>query len=391
MPILLQINITANWGSTGKIAESIGKAAIINGWESYIAYGRRCNPSMSHLIKVGTTMDSYIHYVYNRLFDKEGLSSEAATKTLVEQIDKIKPNIVQLHNIHDHFLNYNILFEYLNQTDIKIVWTFHDCWAFTGHCYHFVNIGCEKWKYECHHCEMRNRFVDRSKKNFALKKSLFTSNPNLTIVPCSEWMADLVKESFFKDVPIQVIHNGVDLNTFKINSNTKTKTKKFRIIAVSNVWLPYKGINDIFKLRELLTDDYEIMMIGLTEKQIKNLPIGIQGIQRTQNIQELVRYYNESDVLINPTYADTFPTVNIEALACGIPVITYRTGGSPEAIDEKTGIVVEQGDINAMAEAIMQMKKNPFSPKDCRKKAETCYDANKCFGNYMKLYENLLL
>ncbi|EOA51798.1 glycosyltransferase [Bacteroides salyersiae] len=393
MPTLIQINVTANWGSTGKIAEAIGRSVMKKGWKSYIAYGRMMNPSESQLIKVGEKMDSYIHFAYNRLLDMEGRGSVRATKTLVRQIVEIKPDVVQLHNIHDHFLNYRILFEYLNQTDIQVVWTFHDCWAFTGHCYHFVQQDCMKWKKECGKCVQRNRFVDRSRENFLLKKGLFDGCKNLTIVPCSEWMGNFVKESFLKEKHVEVIHNGVDLTVFKhsVTAVKKSKVGKFRIIAVSNVWLPYKGELDIYKLSEMLPlDEFEITMVGLSIDQVKNLPVGICGIQRTQNVQELVQLYSESDVLINPTYADTFPTVNLEALACGTPVITYRTGGSPEAIDEKTGVVVEQGNVESLANAIHQMKEYPLSSEDCRKRAEECFDKDKCFEKYIELYNDLL-
>ncbi len=393
MPKLIQVNVTANWGSTGKIAEAIGRSAIKNGWESYIAYGRMMNTSESHLIKVGTKMDNYIHLAYNRLLDMEGRSSVRSTKALVRKIAEIKPDVVQLHNIHDHFLNYRILFGYLNQTDIQVVWTFHDCWAFTGHCYHFVQQGCMKWKEECNKCVQRNRFVDRSRENFLLKKCLFDGCKNLTIVPCSEWMGDFVKESFLKEKYVTVIHNGVDLSIFRPSAATVKgdRVGKFRIIAVSNVWLPYKGEQDIYKLSEMLSqDEFEITMVGLSTEQVKNLPAGICGIQRTQNVQELVRLYSEADVLINPTYADTFPTVNLEALACGTPVITYRTGGSPEAIDGKTGIVIEQGNVEALANAIHYMREHPLLSEDCRMRAEEYFDKDKCFEKYVELYNDLL-
>lgn len=393
MPKLLQINVTANWGSTGKIAESIGLAAMNNRWESYIAYGRYSNPSKSNLIKVGTALDTYLHYGEQRLRDNEGLSSRRATRLLINKIEDIKPDIVQLHNIHDHYLNYKILFEYLNQTDIKVVWTFHDCWAFTGHCMHFVTKNCDRWKFGCHDCLMKGEYpksiMDNSSRNWALKRSLFSQNINLTIAACSQWIADFVKESFLGDKKIVVMHNGVDLNTFCLTSKEKI-SKKFRILGVSSVWPKAKGIYDIFKLREILPmEEYEIMMVGLDQKQMKSLPAGIIGIERTQNVQELVQLYNEADVLINPTYADTFPTVNLEALACGTPVITYKTGGSPEAIDEKTGVVIEQGDFKALAEAIKKMKDNPLSSMDCRKRAEENFDKDKCFEKYIMLYNQL--
>lgn len=389
MPTLLQLNCTANWGSTGKIAEQIGLKTKVAGWDCYMACGRSSNPSQLQVIKVGNKPTVLWHYAENRLLDNEGRASRLATQSLVKKIKEIKPDVVQLHNIHDHWLNYQILFEYLNTTNIPVVWTFHDCWAFTGHCYHFVESGCEKWKTECGDCPMRNKICDRSRENFLLKKTLFSANNNLTIVPCSEWMAGFVRESFLKDKRILVIHNGVDLNVFK-SSTENNPEGKFRILAVSNVWPKSKGLADIVKLRGMLSSEYEITVVGLNEKQVESLPVGITGIQRTQNVQELVDLYSGSDVLINTTYADTFPTVNLEALACGTPVITYRTGGSPEAVDSKTGVVIEQGDVTALANAIMQMREKPLSSVDCRKHAEEHFDKDKCFEKYVELYRELL-
>lgn len=391
MPILLQINVTANWGSTGKIADSIGLAAINKGWESYIAYGRYCNHSKSKLIRVGSKLDTYIHYGLQKLFDNEGLNSRSATNKLIKHIKEIKPDVVQLHNIHDHYLNYKILYEYLNQTDINVVWTFHDCWAFTGHCFHFVEADCVKWRTECGYCPFRNCYKDGSKSNFNLKKRLFTANKNLTIVPVSKWMESFVKESFLKDKYMKVIKNGVDLKVYKtVVCDNLHDTSIFKVLAVSNVWHKRKGLYDVFKLREKLPVDYEIIMVGLSAEQIISLPNGIKGIERTQNVQELVALYSEADVLINPTYADTYPTVNLEALACGTPVITYKTGGSPESVDDKTGIVISQGDVDALAEAVQKMRSQPISSDACRRRAVENFDKDKCFEKYIELYNELL-
>ena len=386
---LLQINVTANWGSTGKIAEQIGICAMSNGWKSYIAYGRMMNPSQLHLIKVGSKINTYIHYASNLFLDKEGLSSTYATKKLINVIKTIEPDVIQLHNIHDHWLNYEVLFNYLNNSKIKVFWTFHDCWAFTGHCHHFVDINCTKWIKGCSNCPKRNFFADRSFINYNLKKQLFTNCLNLTIIPVSNWMENFVSLSFLKNKPRITIHNGIDLSVFKPNSDVEKSTSIFNIIAVSSVWTKSKGIDDIFKLRELLSSEYHITIVGLNEKQISNLPKGINGIQRTQNLEALVKLYSTSDVFINPTYADTFPTVNLEALACGTPVITYKTGGSPEAVDEKTGIVVEQGNVNALADAIVKIRKHPLSSKDCRMRAIERFDKDMCFNKYIQLYERV--
>lgn len=395
MPTLLQINITANWGSTGKIAEAIGRVAIAHGWDSYIAFGRWNNPSESHLIKVGKRWDKYLHFAEQRIRDNEGLCSRSATKRLIQQIEDIKPNVVQLHNIHDHYLNYELLFEYLNHSSIKVVWTFHDCWAFTGHCFHFVTMDCKRWMSGCHNCPMRSilpkTLFDRSKENYQLKKNLFCDSENLTIVSVSDWMAGFVKQSFLKDKRIEVIKNGVDLTIFR-PVNVITDDNTYGILAVSSVWNKDKGLNDIYKLRDLLPSSYMITVVGVSQKQISKFPRGILGIQRTQDVEALVNLYSNANVLINPTYADTFPTVNIESLACGTPVVTYRTGGSPEAVSPSTGVVVEQGDIFAMAEAIKNICDADRAQYmiDCRKSAEDNYDKDKCFKKYIELYEVLI-
>lgn len=216
MPKLLQLNATANWGSTGKIAEGIGQAAMARGWESYIAYGRSSNPSASQLIKVGETRDVYLHYAKNRLFDAEGLGSKRATKKLIEKIEKLNPDIIHLHNIHDHWLNYPILFEYLASIDTPIVWTFHDCWAFTGGCYHFVEQNCYQWQSKCEKCPFPKKFLRREAKNFLRKTSAIQNLKNrLLIVTVSSWLNDLVSESQLKDLRHDFIYNGVDTSIFK--------------------------------------------------------------------------------------------------------------------------------------------------------------------------------
>lgn len=394
MPTLLAINECLNL-STGNIAQGCIDVAVKNGWTCYFAYSSR-EPSIlskAKLISVGSKWNAYLHYLESLIFDREGLSSRSATKKLIDKIKNIRPDIVHLHNIHDHWLNYQMLFEYLNSTNIKIIWTFHDCWAFTGHCFHFVTKGCERWKTGCYDCllqrEYPKSYIDRSKKNYRLKKELFTANKNLTIVACSEWMADLVRLSFFKDNRIEVINNGIDLDVFK-PCVSKPNDGKNRVLAVSNVWNKEKGYNDILKLRELLPSKFEITIVGLTQEQLIKLPYGITGIIHTQNVQELVDLYSSSDVLINPTYADTFPTINIEALACCTPVVTYRTGGSPEIIDNKTGLVVSQGDVKNMAESIIYLKNNPLKSVDCRKRAEEKYDKNKNYKKYIELYKELI-
>lgn len=397
---LLQIDSCLNMLSTGRITESIGRLAIGRGWDCYIVHGARyarqgsCMKTIPSVSKTG----EYIHFAESLLFDNHGLASRAATRRVVEKIKEIKPDVVQLHCVHGYYLNYKILFEYLNTTNIPVVWTFHDCWAFTGHCAHFVTAGCEKWKTGCYDCPLKGDYpkslVDRSKRNYALKKELFSNNNNLHIVPVSDWMAGFVCHSFLKDKEVKVIKNGVDLNVFK--PTPREKKEKIRILGVSGIWNKDKGLYDFYRLRELLDySKYEIILVGLSEDQAKELPEGIVGIERTNSVDELVKLYSSSDVFVNPTYADTFPTVNLESLACGTPVVTYKTGGSPEAITPETGWVVEQGDIEGIAAIVKSLEQRTereiiAQRKACRDRAEQEFDKNKCFEEYLHIYGSLL-
>lgn len=397
MPKLLQINVTANWGSTGKIAEQIGLCAQSHGWKSYIAHGRMMNPSKNELIKIGNTFDVYEHYAEARLLDNEGLASRRATKRLLRRIDEIKPDIVHLHNIHDHYLNYPMLFKYLAEKNIPVVWTQHDQWGTTGHCCYNL-VDCERWKKECHDCPMSEWYsIDRSRRNFRLKKQLMEDIPSLTIVPVSEWLGENIRQSHLKNRPVQVIHNGIDIKTFSpqpTNAHDRygiDKQKKI-ILGVAALWDARKGLNDFCELaKRLYAGKYAIVIVGQRTKDIKHTENGCQMlfVDRTQNALELAQLYSSAAVFVNPTYQDNYPTTNLEAIACGTPVITYRTGGSPEAVDENTGAVVEQGDIDGLVSAIERLANGDYKDA-CRKKAEREFDNSKCFNPYIKLYNKLL-
>lgn len=402
MKTLLQINTVVNSGSTGRIAEEIGQTAIKGGWESYIAYGRNERPSNSELIKIGNKWDIRMHGIQTRLFDYHGLSSKSATKELMKKIKNIKPDIIHLHNLHGYYLNIEVLFQYLNTAKIPVVWTFHDCWPITGHCVHFTYIGCDKWKSQCFSCPQKTTYpasflLDRSEENFNLKKGLFNSLPNLTLIPVSNWLGGILRESFLKKYPIKVINNGINTDVFKpISSNSfrvrNNLENKFILLGVASVWSPRKGFKDFIELSKRLDNDYQIVLVGLKRKQIGQLSENIIGIEKTENVEELADIYASCDVFINPTYEDNFPTTNLESISCGTPVITYKTGGSPESIDKSTGIVVEQGDINGLLDAINQIKENgkQFYTDACVKRAQRLYRKEDRYLEYLELYESLL-
>lgn len=408
MKKLFQIGSSCNYGAPGKIAEQIGLLAQTHGWEVYMAHGNKYkNPSELITYQTVTPFQEHIHEVVSLLLDKHGLSSTKQTERLVEKIDAVKPDIVHLHNIHGYFLNYQVLFEYLQHTDIPIVWTLHDCWPFTGHCSYFDIIGCNKWKISCNHCPglnvyPRSLFIDRSKENYELKKDLFSLVANrLTLVPVSDWLAGFAKESFIAGANIKTIHNGIDIDTFSPCRAEELKKKhkinsEIIILGVASPWVPRKGLNDWLKLYEMLPKDKcKLMMIGLSERQLKALPKGMVGIGHTNNAKELAQYYSMADLYLNTTYEDNFPTVNLEALACGTPVITYKTGGSPEAVTPETGWVVEQGNLEAVVNIVYNIMSRDHKVKKaqrmkCRERAVSEFDKNKAFSVYIELYDELI-
>ena len=413
MKTVVQINSVANCGSTGRIAEQIGLLAKAQGWRSIMVHGapRFSNNSSLETIQCVTPLGERINAIQSRLFDNHGLSGANATRHVVRLIEESHPDIVHLHNIHGYHINYKILFEYLQYADCKVVWTLHDCWVFTGHCAYFDLAGCEKWKTQCKHCSQKRDYpasygLNRAAENYRIKRQLFTSlGDRLTLVPVSNWLADLIGESFLKGTHVNTIHNGIDINAFHqieqkrslaILENYKIQYREVEnkkiVLGCASGWGKRKGYNDFKKIRELLpADQYAIMMVGLNEKQLEEMSShGIIGIARTNSVGDLAALYSLADVFINPTYEDNYPTTNLEALACGTPVITYRTGGSPEAIDDKTGVVIAQGDVAALAEAIKQMMSNPLSSTACRQRAERLFDKDKCFERYVELYEDLL-
>jgi len=400
---LFQINTVVNSGSTGRIAEEIGQKAMSLGWKSYIAYGRGPGNSKSELIKIGNKLEQAIHGIKTRVFDAHGFGSYSATKQLVERIKQIKPDIIHLHNVHGYYLNLIVLFDFLKESKIPTVWTLHDCWAFTGHCTYFDFAGCAKWKTKCYKCPQKNEyptsiFFDRSSKNHKIKKQLFTSLPNLTIVPVSKWLSGITEQSFLNKYPTQIINNGINTDVFKPPASTVLHEKfgldnQFILLGVASVWSPRKGLRDFIQLSQLLDSFFQIILVGLNKQQIKSLPSSIIAIERTESVSELSTIYAGSDIFINPTYEDNFPTTNLEALACGTPVITYRTGGSPEAIDDKTGIVVEKGNIQELIQAIKSIKVNGKASysKACRERAEKLYNKEDRFNDYISLYNSLII
>lgn len=402
---LLQISAAVNTTGPGRIAEEIGCRAIAAGFDSYIAFGRIARESHSSVIKIGSKWSVRRHGLASRIFDAHGFASRQATRKLIDQIEEIKPDVILLHNLHGYYLNIDILLTFLKDKDIPLFWTLHDCWLFTGHCTYFDAYECDKWKTHCEHCPNRmgypkSLFLDRSKRNYDKKKSLLKALRNVTFIPVCQWMGRVVNESFMKDTPQRVIYNGVNIEVFRPQNAVMKEMMRSKygipdkpiIMGVASIWDKRKGLEDFEWLKNRLPNDYQIVLIGLTSGQAMRLSGGIICIPRTENVQELAALYSLANVFVNPTYVDNFPTTNIEALACGTPVITYNTGGSPEAIDENTGVLVPKGDKEALIQAIIQVMtcQNRYSSEDCRRRAVEHFNQDDRYGDYIALFNQAI-
>lgn len=403
MAKLLLVNTAINSTSTGRIAEEIGRCAQKAGYEVFAGYGFKNNSSALQTIKIGSKTDHYLHALLTRLTDRHGFGSAGATKEFISRLNTIDPDIINLHNIHGYYLNIRLMADWLKRHNRPVVWTFHDCWPFTGHCAYFDAVGCNRWMTGCRDCPNRRaypsaRFYDNSRNNFIRKKELFNSIPQLTVVVPCQWMSDNVGRSFLSDKRTIVIYNGVNTDIFRPALSDSTERLKRSlllegkrvILGVASVWDKRKGLDDFKKMASLLRHDERIVLIGLDRKQIASLPDNIIGISRTENTARLAEFYSMADVFINPTYVDNFPTTNIEALACGTPVVTYDTGGSPEAVSPTTGAVVSKGDVAGAIENGRRLwAENPVD--ECRRRAVDNFDSRDRFNDYVKLFNQLCI
>lgn len=404
---VLQINTRYyNGGSTGRITYDLKKVMEAHGIESYVAFGYGYEPKDDEketVYRIESDRELLVSKLWTKATGHHGFNNKAETKRLLKWIDSIKPDIIHMHNIHNHYVNVRMLLEYIAEKQIPCVLTMHDCWTFTGHCAYFDYSGCDKWKTGCNHCPSLRDYpktfalTDPSSWNYEHKRKLFAPL-KITFVSPSQWLCDLQRQSFLKDKPCEVINNGVDVSVFRpVESNVREEYgigNRKMILAVAGGLAPRKGRDYLLELPTLLNEDEVLVLVGLQKGQEALLPNTpkVIGIQRTKTSDELVGLYSEADVFINPTLEDNFPTTNIEALACGTPVVTFRTGGSVECVTSETGLVVEQGDMNGLLAAIRSILANgkEHYREACRKKAESDYNKDIQYMKYVELYEYIL-
>lgn len=396
---IIEINL-GNFSSTGNIIKGIKEKAQSAGQKCYLAFPDTTFNSAIEKedLLIGSYFYSKLTAYTEVVTGCQGCFSTLATLGLLHKLNRIKPTVINIHNIHGSYINLPLLFRYIKKQNIPVVWTLHDCWAFTGHCPYFDMVGCNKWNTGCHDCpqyrEYPKSLFDNSEIMYKLKKKWFTGVENMTLVTPSEWLAGLVKQSFLKDYPVKVINNGIDLEIFKPTPSDFRKKydvgNKNIILGVAFGWGKRKGLDVFIELaNRLYKEEYQIVLVGTDDAVDKQLPDNIISIHRTNNQSELAEIYTAADVFVNPTREEVLGMVNIEANACGTPVVTFNTGGSPECIDNTSGSVVEKDDIDAMESEIIRIcDTKPYSSEACVERAKN-FDKNARFQEYIDLYEEL--
>ena len=404
MPKLLQLNASVGRGSTGQIAETIAELATARGWKCYIAHGARyVGESQMETYQVSNKICEILHYVKSVLMDAQGLGSVRATKRLVKWIKDIRPDVIHIHNLHGCWVNYEILFKFLNMSNIPIVWTLHDCWSITGHCAMFTSAFCNKWKTECIACPHlewypKSIFLDRAQKNYHRKRELFTLSPKLHVVSVSNWLNSIVEQSYLKNMPHTVIPNGVDTQVFYPRMGTVSLTRekyglgdKIVVLSVADKWNEGIGFSDIPKLRKLLDERFVIIVVGVTEAQKDSLPDGVIGVLHTNSRDELAELYTAADISFTPQTVATFGLVSAESMACGTPAVVYAAAAA-EVIGNND-YVVPARDIQQLASTIIKFATEGGKEKysaSCVRRVQQNYDKLTNYNKYIDLYNSMI-
>lgn len=397
---VLEINSVCGIRSTGRICTDLADVLIENGHECRIAYARETAPEkyQNLVYRIGIPVDYQLHVLESRLFGNTAFYSGNATKTLLKKLDAYRPDLIHLHNLHGYYLHIGLLFKYIKEKKIPVVWTLHDCWAFTGHCVHFTAQQCDKWKTGCQSCSWTSQYPKciwryDTQRYFERKKTTFLGVDKLTLVTPSQWLADLTRESFLKGYPVKVINNGIDLQSFRPTESAFKRDygieDKCVIMGAATSWSKRKGLEDFLSLSNMIDDRYRIVLVGLSEKQTQGFPDNVIAIPITNDLKKLAEIYTAADVFANLSYQETMGLVTVEAAACGTPAVVYNQTAVPEMVDDSCGIVVPAGDIAAVEAAIRQIDQNRlFSSESCIAHAQR-YEKRKQYEEYLRVYETM--
>ncbi len=399
---IMHINATYNVGSTGVIVNDLHTLSSENGIDSYVSYSSsdKTADEIKNGYIIGNKLSKKLHALFCRIGGKQAYFSKRATKKLIRHIKTVNPDVVHLHNLHSNYIHLNNLLEYLAKENVNTVITLHDCWFYTGGCFHYTADKCSKWLNSCGDCPKRLKdtpayFKDNSAKILADRKKYLGAIKNLTVVGVSQWIADEAERTFFKDKKVCTIYNGVDTDFFTPTSSDFREKyglqNKFVILGAANKWLSPINAETLKMVTEKLSDDCVLVIIGCTEKQKSGLPDNVLPLGYISDRDELRKMYSMADVFANCTREESLSLINVEAQSCGTPVVTYRNTGAQETVDNKCGFSVESGNAEEFLNTILKVKEleKEILSDDCRDWVKTKFQREENYNKYINLYKKL--
>lgn len=394
MKILL-IDVNCKNSSTGKIVYDLFQQLRLNGHEAMICYGRGEVIDEPGIYKFGLDWETYVHVLLARLTGFNGYFSFFSTKKLIKLIDDFKPEIIHIHELHGYFVNIYPLLKYIKKLNIKIVWTFHCEYMYTGKCGYAYE--CTNYKIGCGNCPAlkdypKSIFFDKTKKMFAKKYNVLR-DMNFTIVTPSQWLADRVKESFLKNKSIRVIHNGVDTEkVFYCRSKAETDFIKQKymlddrpiVLSVApNIMDTRKGGRFVLKIAENMVDkNIQFVLVGADET--KKIGTNVLLINRTKNQDELATWYTIAKVFLICSKKENFPTTCLEAFCCGTPVVGIDEGGTKETVPEPFGAFGDGYEF--IKNKLEYYLDNSFDRKEMERVARSMYSKKVFYNQYYEIY-----
>ena len=386
---VLFVNGVVDYGSTGKIVRDLADGLKDQGHDVSMVFGRHQAQVLQNTVDVSSKLGFYHHYFGSRILGKHGQYSKRATKQTIQEIERFKPDVIHLHNLHGYYLHVPNLLKYLAKAGIPVIWTLHDCWMISGSAAYFDYYGCDVWDKGCQKCHNTkeypiNQFGLHQTQNLKWKQELVSQLSQLEVITVSNWLNELISSTFFQKHQIHTIYNGINENVF--TPSPKSQSTKIKLLGVANEWEKRKGLDDFIALNEKLDDRYEITLIGLSEAQVAALPSDMVGITRTKDQKELAQYYSDADIYLNLSVEETMGLTTIESLACGTPVITYNKTAVPELVNESVGLVVEAHDLNALQEAITKVYESDAYITETLVDYAHRFTNDIMISNYLKIY-----
>lgn len=396
---VLQINAVYGHGSTGTIVRDIEQLCEQNGIECYVASPDPKVREAKRGYVIGNALDHKLHALLCRINGMQGYFSHIPTWNLCRDIDRIKPDVVHLHNLHSNYIHLNILLKYLAKKNIRTVITLHDCWFYTGGCFHYTAAKCDKWLKSCGQCPKKKQdtpayMYDCSSRILADRKKYLLEIPYLYITGVSEWITSEAKRTFFCNCPAFTIYNGVNLSAFHFyKSNLRNRlglTGKKILLGPAMKWLAPVNRSTLDFFLSHMSNDEVLLLFGSANKH-DDLPKHVIQYGFINNIFELVQLYSIADVFVNCTREESLSLINIEAQACGTPVVTYDGTGVQETVDGVISLAVPAGHPDMLLYAARKILKSPPSYNEVRRWVMNRFEINNNYKSYIRLYYNTLI